>query len=387
MASGGALELKIEKLVAGGDGLAFHDGRAVFVPFALPGERVRVQLREDRKDYARASLIEVLKPNPGRIAPPCGLYGECGGCDLQHLAYPEQVKVKAGLVAESFKRVGKLEVPEPQVYPSIPFAYRNRLQLHLSPSGRVGFMRASSSSIIEAPTCPVAVRSLQSWIESRSGSRRGFEDMRPFIVGKDRFIAFGTEDEVFLEGRDGIVQVRVAGEDFRFHIKGFFQSNLYLLEHFIPEIMAGLGSGESGVVADLYCGVGLFSRFLAKRFAKVVCVEHNPYALDLARENAPGPGNEYHALTTEDWTRSDSARQAFDCVLVDPPRTGLAPELKAWFASSKPPLIVYVSCDPVTLARDAGELCAAGYSLETLKVYDFYPQTHHIECHARFRLD
>lgn len=383
MSSGGAIELKIEKLVSGGDGLAFHEGRAVFVPFALPGERVLASLRESRKDYARALLLDVLEPSPDRVPPPCRLYGECGGCDLQHLAYPGQLLAKAGLVSESFRRVAKLDIPEPTVSPSLPFAYRNRIQLHLTPRGRLGFMRASSSSIVECGTCPVAVRSLQSWIEARAGTDRAFEEQKPFIVGKDRFIAFGTEDKVFLEGRDGIVGVKVAGEDFRFHIKGFFQSNLYLLEHFVPEVMEGL---EGGTAADLYCGVGLFSRFLAKRFSRLVCVEHNPYALELARENAPGPHNEYHALATEDWTKTDSARQRFDCVLVDPPRTGLAPEVKAWFAAAKPPLVVYVSCDPVTLARDSGELCAAGYELESLKVFDFYPQTHHIECHARFRL-
>jgi tRNA/tmRNA/rRNA uracil-C5-methylase (TrmA/RlmC/RlmD family) len=117
-----------------------------------------------------------------------------------------------------------------------------------------------------------------------------------------------------------------------------------------------------------------------------VAVEQNPVALELARENAAGSQNEFHAASTEDWTRTASATQRFDCVLVDPPRTGLSPEVRAWFAKRKPPLIVYVSCDPVTLARDSGELVKAGYRLDLLKVFDFYPQTHHVECHARFRL-
>lgn len=195
-------------------------------------------------------------------------------------------------------------------------------------------------------------------------------------------MVFGTGKEVFVEGRDGLVDVEVAGEPFRFHIRSFFQSNLYLLDHFVSEVMEGLG-GER--VADLYCGVGLFSRFLSRRFRSVVSVEQDAHALDLARINAAGPSSEHHALSTEDWTRTASARQRFDCVLVDPPRTGLSREAKAWLATSKPGLLVYVSCDPVTLARDAGELVAAGFCLESVKAYDFYPQTHHVECHARFR--
>ena len=384
MATGDLVDLRIEKLVAGGDGLAFLEGKAVFVPFALPGERVRASLSGGRKDYATASLVEVLEPSAHRVSPPCAIYGECGGCNLQHLAYPGQVAEKAAIVAEAFRRMGHIDAGEVATFPSLPFAYRNRMQFHLTESGRLGFMRRGSSAAVEARTCPVAVKTLQAWIEDRAGSSRCRDELASCLAGKDRFIAFGTEREVFVEGRDGLVGVEVAGEPFRFHIRGFFQSNLYLLDHFVPEVMDGLG-GE--LAADLYCGVGLFSRFLSMRFGKVVSVEQDAHALDLARTNAPGKSGEYHAVSTEDWTRTPSARQRFDCVLVDPPRTGLSKEVKAWLAARKPPLLVYVSCDPVTLGRDAGELVAAGYRLDRLKAYDFYPQTNHVECHARFRLD
>jgi 23S rRNA (uracil1939-C5)-methyltransferase len=376
-------ELKVEKLVAGGDGLAFLDGKAVFVPFALPGELVLASIVESKKDFAKASLVEVLSPSPHRVAPPCPIYGECGGCNLQHLAYQRQVAEKASIVAESFRRLAHLDPGEVPTVPSLPFAYRNRVQLHFTPEGRLGFMRRASNSVVEAATCPVAVKALQSWIEARAGTRRALDELAPFVVGKDRFLAYGFGEDLYLEGRDEIVVVPVAGQLIRFHIKGFFQSNLYLLDRFVPDVMEGL---EGAVAADLYSGVGLFSRFLEKRFSKVVAVESNPFALGLARENAPGPRNEYHALPVEDWLRGESAGQRFDCVLVDPPRTGLAPSVRAWLGKSRPPLVVYVSCDPVTLARDAGELCASGYRLESLKAFDFYPQTNHVECHARFRL-
>jgi 23S rRNA (uracil1939-C5)-methyltransferase len=376
-------ELRVEKLVAGGDGLAFLDGKAVFVPFALPGELVLATIVESKKDFAKANLVEVLSPSPHRVEPPCPIYGECGGCNLQHLGYQRQVAEKAAIVAESFRRLGHIDPGEVAAVPSLPFAYRNRLQLHFTAEGRLGFMRRASNSVVEASTCPVAVKALQSWIEERAGTRRAMDELAPFTVGKDRFLSFGFGEDVFLEGRDEVVVAAVAGQLIRFHMKGFFQSNLYLLDRFIPDVMEGL---EGGLAADLYSGVGLFSRFLEKRFSKVVAVESNPFALDLARENAPGPHNEYHALSVEDWVRTESAGQRFDCVLVDPPRTGLAPSVRAWLAASRPSLLVYVSCDPVTLARDAGALCASGYRLDSLKAFDFYPQTNHVECHARFRL-
>ena len=151
----------------------------------------------------------------------------------------------------------------------------------------------------------------------------------------------------------------------------------------MPDAVAGLSGGRA---ADLYCGVGLFARFLAPSFESLVCVEQNPYALELAKTNVPGQGHEFSSLPVEDWVRTDSAKKPFDLVLLDPPRTGLAAPVRRWLAWAKPPVIVYLSCDPVTLARDSGELTKAGYVLQSLKAFDFYPQTSHMECNARFVL-
>jgi len=375
------LKLRIEKLVAGGDGLAFHEGKAVFVPLALPGELVLASISRERRDFLQAELLEVLEPSRYRVAPACPIYGECGGCNLQHLSYPRQVEEKAAIVSEALRRTGRIEREEIPAVPSLPFSYRNRMQLHLTGEGRLGFMRRSSSELVEAASCLVAVKPIQAWMEARAGSSRAFDELKPYILGKDRFLVFGYQDEVWIEGERGVVEAKVAGEPIRFHLKGFFQSNLYLLEYFVPDALGGL-SGESA--ADLYCGVGLFGRFLAKSFSRVTCVEHNPFALDLARQNLPGKGNDFHALTVEDWVRSEGAKRRFDCVVVDPPRTGLSGPVREWLGRARPRMIVYLSCDPVTLARDAGELTRAGFALESIKAFDFYPQTGHVECHARF---
>jgi 23S rRNA (uracil1939-C5)-methyltransferase len=383
MSDPNAVTLHIEKLVAGGDGLAFLEGKAVFVPFALPGETVLATISKGKRDFAQAKLIEVLEPSRHRIEPPCPICRECGGCNLQHLEYSRQVEEKALIVAEAFARTARIETGDIEVAPSLPFSYRNRMQLHFTRDRRIGFMKRSSTEVIEAPTCMVALAPIRNWIEERAGTKRAFIELEPYVLGKDRFIVFGYGPELWIEGEKGLVEVSVAGRLVRFHMRDFFQSNLYLLDYFVPEALAGLSGGRA---ADLYCGVGLFGRFLSSSFQSLVCVEQNPHALELAKVNAPGKNNEYYALPVEDWARSASSKKPFDLVLVDPPRTGLAAPVREWLVRARPPVIVYASCDPVTLARDSGELVGAGYELQSLKAFDFYPQTSHVECNARFVL-
>jgi 23S rRNA (uracil1939-C5)-methyltransferase len=378
-----AVELRIEKLVAGGDGLAFLDGKAVFVPLALPGEIVLASIRSGKRDYAQAELVEILEPSRYRVEPPCPVYGECGGCNLQHLSYSRQVQEKVLIVAEAFARTGRVGPVEIAVVPSLPFAYRNRMQLHFTKDKRIGFMKRSSSDVIEVPSCMVALRPIQDWIEAREGTKRAYAELESYVLGKDRFLVFGYGGELWIEGQKGLVEVTVAGQSIRFHIRDFFQSNLYLLDYFVPDAVSGLSGGRA---ADLYCGVGLFGRFLASSFQNLVYVEQNPHALELAKANAIGKGHEFFCLPVEDWVRGDSAKKPFDLVLLDPPRTGLAAPVREWLIAAKAPTIVYLSCDPVTLARDAGELIRAGYRLQSLKAFDFYPQTSHVECNARFVL-
>jgi 23S rRNA (uracil1939-C5)-methyltransferase len=405
---------RIERLVAGGEGLAFVEGRALFVPFALPGELVRVELVEERRDFARGRLLEVLEASEERVEPACPLYGTCGGCNLQHLSYEGQVRAKAAIVRDVFRRTARHDPGEVEVVASAPWGYRNRLQLHFGTRGGLGFARRESQEVIEAAGCPVAAPVLQAWLEERAGSAKAREEFGAALEGRDRFVVFGSGSRVWVEGRHRRVTVEVGGEEIGFDLRGFFQSNLSALELILPEAMGCFASGglvgglkgglqgpdgaraggpgprpkveKNGVAADLYAGVGFFGHFLSRRFSKVIMVEENAHALAEARLNAPGPAHEYYRLSVEAWCRGPGARVALDALLVDPPRGGLSAELRAWIARRLPPVIAYVSCDPVTLARDSGELLAAGYRLDLLKVFDFYPQTGHIESLARFSL-
>lgn len=388
------VELNIEKLAVGGDGLAFLEGLAVFVPNVLPGETVVAALEEKetsgRRDWASARLVRVVGASPDRVEPPCLLFGECGGCSLQHMAYTRQTAEKASILRDCLSRTGGMDPPEISVTPSVPYAYRNRMQFHLSPAGRIGLMRRGTASVVETPTCPVASRLIREWMETKAGRGRAREELRSYIEEGNRFLVFASDRagddagaRVYLEGRDGEAEVRVAGRLVRFHVKGFFQSNLHALDALVPAVSEGL---EGERAADLYCGVGLFGSFLGDRFSEVVCVEHNPFALEYARRNVGSRGS-YHALAVEDWVRSPAARGAFDAVVLDPPRTGLAPAVREWLGLRRIASVSYVSCDPATLARDLKDLTARGYRVETIRVYDFFPQTSHVETHVRLRFD
>ncbi len=392
------VELRIEKLAVGGDGLAFPEGRAVFVPGTVPGETVRAAFPDGVRasgDWAAAELREVLEASPDRIDPECALYGICGGCSLQHMAYPRQVREKAEILRDCLSRIGGLSVRDIDAVPSEPYSCRNRMQFHLAPSGSIGLKRRAGTEVVETPTCPVADRPIRRWMEAREGRGRAREDLRSYLEGKDRFLVFADgraggdgraepgDARVYLEGRDGEVRVPVAGREIAFHVKGFFQSNLRALDTLAPSVVQGLSGSRA---ADLYCGVGLFGSFLRDSFEVLVCVEHNPFALEYARRNAAGR-TEYHALAVEEWVKSPSARKDFDAAVLDPPRSGLAPTVRDWLAAARIPALSYVSCDPATLARDLKDLTGRGYRIESVGMHDFFPQTGHLETHVRLRWD
>jgi len=257
---------------------------------------------------------------------------------------------------------------------SEPFAYRNRAQFHVDAAGRTCYARRSSSELLEVRSCPILVEPLERWIADGSAGA---------ALGKDRFVAFGYRDEAYIEGRDRRLAIDILGKPFSFDIGGFFQSNLRMVERLVPAVCSDM-SGERA--ADLYCGVGLFGAFLKRGFPRLVCVEQDERSIGYACSNV-GPGAGFSASSIEDWTRSAQARERFDYVVVDPPRAGLTATARAWLAAARPAYIGYVSCDPVSMARDAGFLVKAGYAVESASLFDFYPQTSHVESYARFRLD
>ena len=370
----GERELVIDKLVAGGDGLGFSEGKAVFISGVLPGERVRARIVESRRDFDRASLIEVLTPSADRVTPPCALAGICGGCDWLHIRYEAQLAQKAGIVREALRRVGRIDWSEIGVEAGPPLGYRNRVQIHLGSGGRLGYKGKASTRVVPVASCPIADRGINRIFDGRVEAPRQL----------DRFTVYSSGDALVREGIDDQrdMLVRVLGKEIAFSVGCFFQSNLTVLEKLVPFALQGLSGAAA---ADLYCGVGLFGSFLSDRFPRVIAVESSSTAAGYARRNVPSPAGEVYPMSVEQWIASAAHGGPLDAVVVDPPRAGLGAEVRAWLCAAAPKRLAYVSCDPVTLARDLGQLVAGGFVLEEVRVFDFYPQTSHVESAARLR--
>jgi 23S rRNA (uracil1939-C5)-methyltransferase len=368
--SPGPVTLTIAKCVAGGDGLGFVDGKAVFVPGTLPGELVSARPRRRGRDFDAADLVSVLEPSPHRVAPACPYAGRCGGCGWQHIAYEEQLALKRAIVAEALLRTGGIGIEPPPITPSPPWGARNRAQVHVGPDGRLGYMAARSASVAAVDRCPVCAAPIQALLAAGGPAPRGL----------NRFTVFSDGAFLAVEGRDDArdLSVRVGGRGILFSVGCFFQSNLAALDGLVSWALAEL-AGETA--ADLYSGVGLFGAFLADRFQSVTCVEASAMSLSYARRNLPGDRHRFLPAPVEQWAPTDNT--AFDAIVADPPRAGLAPELRRRLAARPPRRLVYVSCNPVTLARDLRELVNGGLRLDDVRLFDLYPQTPHVECVAR----
>jgi 23S rRNA (uracil1939-C5)-methyltransferase len=364
-------DLSIVKLVAGGDGLGFIDGKAMFVPDTLPGEAVRVRVTQRHKDFDRAVLLEVKEPSPYRVAPPCRLAGTCGGCNWLHIRYEEQLAQKVAIVQEALSRVGRIEPPPFTIEPSPGLGSRSRAQIHRQ-GDTLGYMAARSSQLVKVETCPIVAPPIDAIFR---GSVRAPAD-------RERFTVFSNGHDVAVEGIDDDrdLTVSVCGRPIVFSVGCFFQSNLKALDALVPWALEGL-SGD--VAADLYCGVGLFGAFLSSRFSRIISVEESAMSVAYARRNITGSGHQFIPMSVEQWITSVGARTAMDAVVVDPPRVGLGPEVCDWLCRARPGRLVYVSCNPVTLARDLGRLVTDGFKLDAIRLFDFYPQTSHVEAVAR----
>jgi 23S rRNA (uracil1939-C5)-methyltransferase len=398
---------QIAGLAAGGAGLARYEGTCVFIEDTCPGDVVVGRIREEHRGWARADTLEITSASPARVQPVCALYGECGGCSLQHIAYETQLAEKQRILTDAFTHIGNCtNMPELGVHASAPFEYRNRVQIHQQTGQGSGFKARRSNAVIAVTDCPIADPGIRQALREKC--------LTP-PPEKDRFTVYARkteQSEVFLcEGGQSRGLVPVLDRELLMDAGVFFQSNAIMLEALLQDLLAISKTADADLpAADLYCGVGTFAAFLRDRFPRMDLVEQNKTALSLARENiargAPSvrgvscaarmsPAFQYFALAADDWVKStasargrastrshDSARYGF--VVLDPPRQGLSPLVRKRLATAKIPVLAYVSCDPATLARDSRAFIAAGYRLSSLTLYDFYPQTAHIETLAVF---
>jgi 23S rRNA (uracil1939-C5)-methyltransferase len=376
------VEIEIEKIAPGGDGLGKWKGKWVFVPMSLPGERLRVRVESDSGDYLRAAIEEILSPSKERRPAACRHYAECGGCALQHASRQAQLECKRGILEDAFRRVGSLggaALGFP-MESGAEYACRNRFQFHGGQAGP-GLMSRLSSTVIALEACPIAVPAVNAFLVEADAKKGKTAAIPP----GSRRVVFGSSDGLFIEGRDRMAGATVLDRSFRFPCSGFFQSNLEMLGRLVRDLADFLPGGEA--LADLYGGVGTFSAFVAGAYRRVSLVEENPASAAAAERNLGDSGVrlDIQASSVEDWMELPQAKRHFDAVICDPPRSGLSASARRFFVKMKAPRLAYVSCDPVSLARDLGFLLREGYGLEGFSAYDFYPQTAGVESLARLR--
>jgi 23S rRNA (uracil1939-C5)-methyltransferase len=371
----GEAVIRIEKIASGGAGLGRINGKVVFTPYTLPGETVRVKIVREKKDYARAELLEIISPSARRRQPECSLFGICGGCDFQHTGYEEQREIKLLMARETFKRIGRFDPGEIFFEESAPFGCRSRVQLHRMGDGELpwGFKKAASGECVPVRQCPAAVPEINDFLANGPAA-----DFR----GGERVHVFGHNGRAVFRNGDEI-RVRLRGKDLVFSPECFFQSNIPLLEKLVRA--AAFADLRGDLALDMYGGVGTFAAFLEEGFRSVVSIEENPVSSFYARRNLNPDVTRVFCGRAEDWIDSGAGRAAgADLVVVDPPRSGLSGAVQAFLKKLGCPFILYVSCDAGSLARDSAFLLDSGYSLQEYRLFDFYPQTAHMEILCRF---
>jgi 23S rRNA (uracil1939-C5)-methyltransferase len=397
------ITLTLHDISHGGEAVGRHNGKAIFVPLAIPGETVRVELTEERDRYAHARLLEVLSPSESRVTPPCPYYGACGGCHWQHIAYPAQLAFKRQIVATQLERLGKQASPpvRPVIGMDMPWAYRNHAQAVTDAQGRLGYNALKSHDVVPVETCRVLHPLLdEMWaaFDLETGAPPRIV-LRAGIATGERLIILESDDNdvpaleldlpvsCLYQNADGAITLlagddhyheRLAGRTYRVSAPSFFQVNTAQAERLVEVVRRYAEPQPGQSILDAYCGVGALGLSLLREGVRLVGIESSPWAVDDAAANAD---------ESEDVTLIEGAVEEvlpelddrFDTVVLDPPRAGCAPEALEAVARAQPARIVYVSCDPATLARDVAKLSAAGYRLLEAQPVDMFPQTYHVE--------
>jgi 23S rRNA (uracil1939-C5)-methyltransferase len=416
--------VEVEKPIYGGAFLARAEGKAVFVPLTLPGEQVRIRVTQSKSGYSTAELTEILTASPQRIRPPCPHFGVCGGCHYQHTGYETQLAFKQQILRETLARGG---VPPPEeigVLAANPWSYRNRIRVAFDPSGNPGYRGRRSHAVIPIHECPIAAPLL--WAAAQAAAEalhRVPTNLRPAELSlfcnpaeSALLVTFFAVDsagvrldplaqalheripslkgaELAADGRPGhpprilaqwgaaSISYSAAGFDYRVDHDAFFQVNRWLVDALVESVT----SGHSGKLAwDLFAGVGLFARRLTDSFERVVAVESAPASKAALEHNLLGTTGRAVSSETLPFLRSRTI-EAPDLIVVDPPRTGLGQEINTLLAAIAAPALVYVSCDPATLARDLRALIASGYAINAITLADLFPQTFHLETVVHLR--
>jgi len=372
LAPGQKLDLHIQDIAFGGEGVARVEDFVVFVPFVLPGEEVRAEITELKKHFARAKLLEVLRPSTDRVQAPCPYFGSCGGCQYQHASYEAQLRIKHKQISDLFERIGKIspEMVAPVVPCPQPFGYRNRIMIRSQwnkPEQKlnIGFVRCDCGLVEDIEECKIAEPAINEQIK---------------------------QVRAHPPPKGGIkVVLRIPPENWEVPPDSFFQNNFFLLPKMVEIIRDFVRRGGAKHLVDLYCGVGFFGIELADIVESFAGVEYDQQAIKAARRNlALRQRNNGEFISAKVETALPELLRTFSAgntsVLLDPPRKGCQREILELLRRERPAQVIYVSCQPATMARDLNVLCAESvFNLVQVVPLDMFPQTQHVECLAELR--
>ncbi len=390
--------------------MARHDGKVIFLPYSLPGEEVLVEVVDEKPNYSRGLPVEILSPSPQRVEPRCPHFGTCGGCQWQHASYEAQLGFRENILRSQFERVARL--PDVRVQQSLamsnPWNYRNHVQLHVDDTGQLGFIAAMEQRIVPIQECHIMHPLLLDvfyaleidfaelrTVSLRAGTATGEQMLILETAGEEppMLEADLPVSCVFLL-RDGTpvtyvgnnyITEEIGDRSFRISASSFFQANTAQTEVLLDTLEEYLSPLGHELLLDVYCGVGTFGLSLADTVAKVVGVDEDQAAIEDAWQNSQDTDNAEFLQGTAEEVLS-ALEEKVDLVILDPPRRGCRRRALEALVKLAAPKVVYVSCDPATLARDVGMMAQAGYELVEVQPVDMFPQTSQIEAIALLHL-
>ncbi len=413
------INIECLRLSSDGSGVGYHEGKATFVPGLLPSEVGQVQLVEQKKNWQRGKLLSIIKESEDRVKPPCTVFSTCGGCQLQHLRYEKTLEWKKRWVEDALSRIGKVPLEGIKVHPTLgmdePWRYRNKARMHHGEQNILGYYKERSKSTVQFSDCLLISERMNSWIKKseellsknsnsdvkmvtfRENSRGEGMMILDSVRDKQSYSQFGFQSEnsqtqihsIWGINAKGTPEILCGNEDFSEELLGFeyqisplafLQVNPIQTRKLYNTVLQWAHLSEDKVVWDLYSGIGTITLALAAKAKKVWGIEENPFAVKDALVNATlnqVSNVEFIAGKVEDMFQQ--IKECPDIVVLDPPRAGAHRKVLEGLIELKPSQIIYVSCDPGTLARDLGILQAGGYRVIEVQPVDMFPWTQHVE--------
>lgn len=378
------IEITLTGIAHLGEAIGKHNGKVVFVPYAIPGETVKAKIIKDEKDYYRAEILDIIEPSFFRENPPCKLFGICGGCSFQHVAYSYQIKLKEIVVMEQLKRIGGFENPEDFTNLTLkaenPYNYRNRADFSINRQNLLGFKIRGTHKFLHVEYCHIMhneINKILSLLQGKKPKRKTHNITIRYGINTGKWLIQPEMDTVEIETGQTFYTERLLGYDFTISAPSFFQVNTYQAEKLIQTVLNYITS-EDKIIIDAYAGVGTFTVFLAQKSEKVIAIEESRSAYKDAQINIKNLDNITYLCKKTEEALFESKING-DAILLDPPRVGCMKDVLQAIAGKKIKKVIYVSCEPSTLARDLKYLKEKGYKLKEIQPVDMFPQTYHIE--------